>query len=392
MNDELRVAYDARFSIGRYRGMGRYLRALIAGREQKLLGLCATGEYDPALHLVADGPAFYPVWEQLGIPRLLRRLGIDVFIAPYNTAPLMFPRDSRLVLIVHDLIFTEPMPASRSSYQNSGRIYRRLIVPRAIARADLILTVSNATASLLSTRFGVEPDRMRIIPNSVGEEWYSSDNSACQSGDYVLTVAGEAPSKNLNRALEAFALCRRMPADLTLRMKVAGVKSAFHEVFRAHARTLGVADYVEFVPYLAEQEMRALYLGASVLFMPSLAEGFGIPMLEAMASGIPVAASNIPSLREIGGNAALYFDPTSTEQMSRILHHMVFDSGPRARMAELGRIQARKFHPAVVRVEIQRFWDELAQVEGRCRRRSWMHAERAPAGAHPAFPVSHNRR
>lgn len=363
MKNDLRVAYDARFCIGQYRGMGRYLRALIAGREQSLLGFCAGGEYDPNLRLVADGPSFYPAWEQLAIPRLVKRHAIDAFIAPYNTAPLLLPRETRLVLIVHDLIFLDPLPASRSLYQNSGRTYRRLVVPRAILRADMIVTVSQFTASSLVSRLNVDPRRLRIIPNTVGAEWFLQDISARSPSDYVLTVAGEAPSKNLNRALEAFALCRAASAPLSLRMKVAGVKPAFHQVFAARAGEVGVGDQVEFLPYLPESDMRTLYRKAAVLLMPSLAEGFGIPVLEAMASGVPVALSNSSSLPEIGGDAAQYFDPTSTEQMANILHRTLFEPGLRARMIDLGRIQASKFHPAVIRAKIQRFWDEFAQVD-----------------------------
>ena len=363
MNDERRIAYDARFSIGQYRGMGRYLRALIAGREQQLLGFCAGGEHDSALRLVAEGPAFYPAWEQITIPRLVRRHGIDVFIAPYNTAPLMLPPQTRLVLIVHDLIYMEPLPASRSIYQNSGRMYRRLIVPRAIARADMVVTVSNFTASSIVSRFGLEPRRLRIIPNSLAEEWFISEMSAPRSEDYILVVAGEAPSKNLNRALDAFARCRKLMNNSYLRMKVAGVKPAFHARFADRARLLGVANHVEFLSYLTNEDMRALYRNASVLFMPSLAEGFGIPVLEAMASGVPVVASNTSSLPEIGGDAPLYFDPTSSEHMAQILHQILVDSGLRARMAELGRVQARKFHSAVIRAAIQKLWDEFTNVD-----------------------------
>lgn len=363
MKSELRIAYDARFCIGHYRGMGRYLRTLIAGREESLLGFCAAGEHDPDLRLVADGPSFYPAWEQLTVPKLVRQRAIDAFIAPYNTAPLMLPRGTRLVLIVHDLIFLDSLPASRSIYQNSGRIYRRLVVPRAIPRADLILTVSEFTASSLVSRFGVDRRRMRVIPNSVSEEWYAHDISVTCHGNYVLAVAGEAPSKNLNRALEAFALLRAASSSRVLSMKVAGVKPAFHSVFAARARELGIGGCVEFLPFLSEQELRTIYRKAAVFLMPSLAEGFGIPVLEAMASGVPVAASNASSLPEIGGDAAQFFDPTSSRQMAEILHRIVFEPGLRARMVELGRVQARRFHPAVVRAAIQRFWDEFAQVD-----------------------------
>src|ERR1700738_5135514 len=121
MTTGLRIAYDAQLSIGQYRGMGRYLRALIAGRAQSVLGFCSSGARDPELRLIADGTTFYPLWEQFSIPRLARRHAIDVFIAPYNTAPLALPATTRLVLIVHDLIYMEHLPPSQSLYQNAGR-------------------------------------------------------------------------------------------------------------------------------------------------------------------------------------------------------------------------------------------------------------------------------
>ena len=363
MSNQLRIAYDARFSIGHYRGMGRYLRALIAGREKHLLGLCASGEYDSDLRLVADGARFYPLWEQFSIPRLVRQRGIDVLISPYNTAPLMLPRDTRLILIVHDLIFLEPLPQSHSRYQNAGRLYRRLVAPGAIARADLIVTVSKFTAASLASHFDVPQQRLRIIPNTLGKEWYETGPGTAAPGDYVLAVTGEAPSKNLMCALRAFALCRSRTGCGSLRMKVAGVKAPFHQEFAQYAQSIGVGRFVEFLGYVSDQEMRSLYRGANVLLMPSLSEGFGIPVLEAMAIGTPVAASRAASLPEVGGEAALYFDPTSAEHMSEILHQSIFEPGLRARMVELGRIQARKFHPDAVGASIHKFWDELAHVD-----------------------------
>lgn len=355
-----RIAYDARFSLGEYRGMGHYLRTLIAGREQELMGLCATGEADPKLRLVADGFRPYPLWEQISIPRLLRRYRPDVFLAPYNTAPVAMPAGTALVLVIHDLIFMHPLPVSRSAFQNGGRMYRRLVVPRAVRRADLILTVSQFTARQLGGRFGVDLRRIRVIPVSLAEDWYETGPREPQ--DYVLMVSGEAPSKNLSRGLRAFARLHERRQHRNLRLKIAGVKASFHEGFRAEAERLGIAKLVEFLPFLREEDVKRLYRNAALFFMPSLAEGFGIPVLEAMASGVPVVCSNATSLPEVGGDAALYFDPLSEEHMCAILHQTLDDSVLRERMAERGLIQARRFHPEVVRSQIQEFWQELAKA------------------------------
>lgn len=357
------VAYDARMSLGNYRGMGRYLRALIAGREHSLVGLCASNEDDAGLRLVADGMRIHAMWEQVSIPRLLWQHGLNVLIAPYNTAPLWLPPATRLVLVVHDLIFMERLPLPRSLYQNAGRIYRRLVTPRAVQRADIIVTVSKHTARKLMSRFAVEAQRLRVIPMSIGEEWYASPAEARERQRLVLTVAGEAPHKNLRRALQAFARCQSLLGTPQVRMKVAGVRPAYHAMFGAEAKRLDIAPSVEFLPYLSDGEMRRLYREAAVLLMPSLAEGFGIPVLEAMASGLPVAASHAGSLPEVGGDAALYFDPLNVEAMADTLTRILQDGALRTRMEERGREQAQRFHPSVMGRKIECFWEEIERAD-----------------------------
>jgi len=355
----MKIAYDARLSLGQYRGMGRFLRFLIQGRECEFLGFCATGEGDASLKLVAAGFSFYPLWEQVSLPHLISIRNINTFLAPYNTAPLRLPRRVKLVLVVHDLIFMEPLPPSKSMYQNIGRLYRRLVVPRAIRRADVVVTVSHYTAELLVSRFALDSRKVRVIPNSIGEEWFGDDIERAIQPRYVLVVAGEAPSKNLSRAIAAFAQCRNLGDDLRLRLKVAGVKERFHAVYREQAHALGVEDFVDFLTYVPDAEIRGLYQQAELFVMPSLSEGFGIPVLEAMASGVPVAASSATCLPEIGGDAARYFDPYSVEDMSTTMHEILNDEGLRMEMSELGKVQARRFHPELVRKQIQSLWAEI---------------------------------
>jgi len=365
MNGSLRVAYDARLSLGQYRGMGRFLRQLIAGREQDLLGFCATGEHDASLNLIASGLRLYPLWEQVSLPRLVRSHKVDVFIAPYNTAPLLLPRDVKLVMIVYDLIFMNHAPFSRSVYQNVGRLYRRLVVPRAIRRADLVLTCSHYTARQLVSRLALDSSRIRVIPCSIGEEWFSTEAVQPAQPPYILAVAGEAPSKNLSRAIAAFARCRTLSQDSSLRLKVVGVKERFHSLFQAQARKLGIANFVDFLRYIPDTEMLLLFQNAKLFIMPSISEGFGIPVLEAMAIGLPVAASSSTCLQEVGGEAARYFDPFSIEDMAATMQEILADSALRVKMSEQGRIQSWKFHPNAVREQIGAFWAELAEAAKR---------------------------
>jgi glycosyltransferase involved in cell wall biosynthesis len=367
MKGSSHLAYDARLSLGHYRGMGHYLRQLIGGREREFLGFCATGEEDASLNLVSSGLKPYPLWEQVSIPRLVHSYKISTFLAPYNTAPLFLPKGVKLIMIVYDLIFMDRAPLSRSLYQNIGRLYRRFVVPRAIKRADMVVTCSHFTARQLESRFAQDNTRIRVIPCSLGEEWFSTEPARPAKPRYILAVAGEAPSKNLSRAIAAFGHCRTLRQDSSFRLKVAGVKEKFHAFFQAEARALGISDFVEFLHYIPDSEMRYLFQKATLFLMPSISEGFGIPVLEAMACGVPVAASSSTCLQEVGGEAARYFDPFSVEDMAMTMQQILADSALRADMSEQGRIQSRKFHPDVVSKQIRSFWNEMEWAENHCK-------------------------
>ena len=366
-----RIAYDARLSLGNYRGMGRFLRQLIAGREQEFLGFCAPGDRDGGLKLVSLGPRPYPAWEQIAVPRLLRQNDIDIFVAPYNTSPLNIPPKTLLILVVHDLIFMDRLPWSRSAYQNLGRMYRRLVVPHAVKRADVIVTVSEFTANQLADRFTVRPDRLRVIPNTISAEWYATAERARWKDRYILVVAGEAPSKNLSRALIAFAACSELRVEQGIRMKIAGVSQTGQVPFQAQARHLGISDWIDFLPYLTEDEMRETYRRAETLLMPSLCEGFGIPLLEAMACGTPVVSSSSTCLPEIGGDAPRYFDPYNTSSMAEAIQQVLSDATARSAMSLRGLKRAQAFHPDIVHQRIRSFWEEVQSLQkNRCAARS----------------------
>ena len=339
--------------------MGRVLRQLIAGHEQRFVGLCATGEGDPSLNLIASGYKFYPLWEQLSIPRLVRQRKIPTFLAPFNTAPLRLPREVRLVVIVHDLIFMDPLPPSRSLYQNFGRMYRRLVVPSAIQKADLIITMTDYTARQVVSRFNFDKTRIRTIPASIGDEWLQNFAASSPRAPYILLVAGEAPSKNLSRAIAAFARCRSLRKDAQLEMVVGGVKEQFHARFRNEAQQLGVGGRITFLRYISEAEMRDFYRGATLFMMPSLAEGFGIPVVEAMASGAPVIASAGTCLEEVGGDAALYFDPLSVEDMAQTMCKVLDSPSLRESMAIRGRSHVKQFSEESVGTQISALWQEI---------------------------------
>jgi glycosyltransferase involved in cell wall biosynthesis len=363
MNQRQRIAYDGRLAIEPFRGMGRYLRTLIGDRRDALMGFCAAGESSQSLPLIAEGVRFYPVWEQWSLPKQIEKFRVETFIAPYNTAPLRLGSNVRLVLIVHDLIFLEPAPLSRSLYQNVGRIYRRQVVSRAVPKAQMILTVSEYTKSQIVQRFRIAPERIRVIPCSLGAEWFDGENQHVRREHAIFTVSGEAPSKNLGRAIEAFARYLAFSGDRDIRFRIAGVRRKFHSAFLKQGERLGVRGQLELYGYLSDEAIRRLYITSEVFLLASISEGFGIPVLEAMASRTPVILSSGGSLPEVGGDSALYFNPYSVDEMACTLYDVLSNESKRDALSIAGSYRVLSFSESFVRPLIEDFWRSLDQVE-----------------------------
>ena len=356
------VGYDARLALGNYRGMGAWMRELIRGREAELLGFCASGESDPLLHLQTGGARFFPLWEQFSLPRHVEASNVTTLVCSWNTAPLHLSPRVRLILAIHDLIYLEPfrrLPMSRSLFQNAGRLYRRWVAPRAIRKAYKILVPSNSIKHDLTNMALVDPSRITVIPNTIAENWFDLPalSPSLATPPVILCISGEAPSKNLERGIQALALLNRSHGPLTLR--IGGVSRRFHARFSRLAQTLGIDSSIEWLPFLEEAQLQECYRMADVVFVPSLYEGFGRPLLEAMAAETPVVATDIPVLREIGGGAPKYCDPHSPVSMAQALTEVLTSTSLRASMKRKGSLQALAYHPVEVRKQIDCFWHSL---------------------------------
>lgn len=378
-----RVAFDARLAIGAYRGMGRFARRMIAPYASEFIALTADGERDGELNVAEGGYRFYPLWEQWSLPKLAQRHRADYLFCPYNTAPLRLPKETRLILAVHDLIFLEPrsrLPLSNSLYQNVGRLYRRWVVPRVLPRAEHIVTVSEYTRHCLERYAPGIAEKVTVIPNTIDANWFRAALPEQRRVPYVLCPSGEAPSKNLSCALEAFARLRAQAPDVLLDLVVTGVKPAFHASFQQKAVALGCGEGIHFESYLPESRLRSLYAGAACCWVPSLYEGFGIPLLEAMANGVPLLCSDIEVFREVAGDAAIYFDPRSPESMGWVLARVANDRGLRESLRSAAVLQVARYHPDCVDGQIERFWEQI------------FHGDSASIGAGTAVSVSGDRR
>jgi glycosyltransferase involved in cell wall biosynthesis len=315
------VAIDARDAFApELRGWGRYTRELVEALPPRP-GL----EYQ-VIERGARGPEM--LFEQVVLPLRLRRAGVDLVHAPNCFLPLARPCMG--VVTIHDLAF-EVFPDDFSA--RTGWKYRTF-ARRAARSAQRVICVSGYTADDVVRRYDVDPGRVRVIPNApslpIGDEPVPGD------GPYLLAVGDLRPKKNLLRLVEAFRALRR--EGLEHRLVLAGVDGGEGPVVQAAAG----GEPVQLTGYLSDARLDALMRGADALVHPSLYEGFGLVLVEAMARGVPVAASRATALPETGGAAAEYFDPLDVGDMAAAIRRVVADRAHHAELAHRGLARAAR--------------------------------------------------
>lgn len=313
------VAIDARDAFApQLRGWGRYTQRLVAA-------LAAAPGDDIGLRVIErGGRGPEAVFEQFGLPRLLRRERLDAVHAPNCFLPLRRPCPG--VVTVHDLAFEEYpgdfAPRTRLKYLSLARLAAR--------SAELVICDVEFTRGDLERRWGIDPERVRVIPLAPA---LPAASEPAPEGPYLLSVGDLREKKNLLRLVEAYAQLRR--EGLEHRLVLVGLDTGAGEVLRAAAGD----EPIELTGYVSDARLDALMRGADLLVHPSLYEGFGFVVLEAMQRGCPVAVAHATSLPEVAGTAAEYFDPLDAGTIAAAIRSAV---GDRARHTELVRAgQAR---------------------------------------------------
>jgi len=315
------VAIDARDAFAsELRGWGRYARELVDALPERP---------DLDYRIISEGGRGpQALFEQIVLPLRLRRLEADLVHAPNCFLPLARPCMG--VVTIHDLAF-EVFPEDFS--KRTGTKYRTF-APRSARSAQRVICVSGYTAEDVIRRYDVDPGRVRIIPNApslpIGDEPVPDD------GPYLLAVGDLRPKKNLMRLVQAFRQLRG--EGLAHRLVLAGVDSGEGAAVRAAAD----GQPVRFTGYLSDARLDALMRGADALVHPSLYEGFGLVIVEAMARGVPVVAARATALPETGGDAAEYFDPLDVGDMAAAIRRVVGDRDRHAELSVLGVARAAR--------------------------------------------------
>jgi glycosyltransferase involved in cell wall biosynthesis len=349
------IAIDARklrdFGIGTYvRGLVRHLAQL--DRDTRYVLLVRPGDRGalpglPANFEESPEPApGYSARELWSVSRHLRHLGADLYHATHYTVPLWPP--CPVVVTVHDvihLLFPELLPNRLALH------YARFMFRRATRRSRRVIAVSHATRDDLVETVGADPERVRVIHNGVDARFarrLEPDEVARRlarhglAPPYLLYVGNNKAHKNLERLIEGYASARALLPSPLPPLVLAGA-SAGAEALRSQAERLGVGDALRLAGWVPEEDLPALYQGATLFTYPSLYEGFGLPVLEAMASGVAVLTSRNSALREIAGGHAELVDPWEPDDIARGIAYCLGDEGHRRRLAERGPERAAQF-------------------------------------------------
>ena len=294
--------------------------------------------------------AGYKPWRMAVWLGQLLGLGFDRLVPEaelyHATEHLLLPlRRVPTVLTVHDLIYhLFPEHHKPLNYWFLNRA-----MPLFVQRARAIIAVSESTRQDLIRCYGVPPDKATVVHEAAAPHFRPASPEAIAAvraryklpEDYILTVGTIEPRKNLSRLLDALQRLQQEGDDA--RLVVVGSRGWLYEGFFRHLEELQLGDSVLLPGYVPDADLPAVYSAAKVFVLPSLYEGFGLSVLEAMACGTAVVCSHASSLPEVGGDAAHYFDPTDVEEMAQTIRAVWHDEALQAEMGRRGLAQAARF-------------------------------------------------
>jgi len=357
----MRIGIDYTAGLRQRAGIGRYTRGLIGAlpaldRENDYRLFAAARGVNGAM---PSGPNFRAcrvpltdretsiLWQRLRLPLPIELfLGrLDLFHSPDFVLPAVY--HARTVLTVHDLTFLRVPEFAHPVL----REYLMQVVPRSVARADLVLADSACTRQDVIELLHVPEDRVRVVNAAVESRFHRvTDPEALEAvrqryglrRPFILGLGTLEPRKNFPGLIEAYARLRER-LGLPHELLIVGGKGWLYEPIFDKVQVCRLEDWVRFPGYVADADLPAIYSLASCLAYPSYYEGFGIPALEAMACGTPVVTTRTSSLPEVVGDAAVLVDPYQVEDIAQALERVLSDEGLRARLQEAGLVQAQRF-------------------------------------------------
>ena len=361
----MRICFDARVIIDKLTGLGNYTYNLV----KHLLMLDSENEYivlinrsltdqHPIKHLEQKNlkkrfvqiPEVTPQ-QQVMVPFELWKQKPDVYHYPNFDLPVFQPYNS--IFTVHDLTYLK----HRDLYMNGRWIknfYTKAIMSLAAKKSKKIISVSSSTKNDLLEILKVPEHKVDVIHEGLDESYFNGNlsnnksnffnkNFGLNDGDeYFLFIGERRPHKNLVRLIEAFSIFKQRAPD-KIKLVIGGKKYASYDEPERKAHELNFTNEVIFLGYIPEDDLQLLYKNARCFIFISIYEGFGIPILEAMACGIPIITSNISSMPEVAGEAALTVNPYNVAEIAEAIHRITYDSNMSQRLVDTGLKRVKRF-------------------------------------------------
>jgi len=353
----MKIGFDGRYAEGDLVGVGKYIASLINQIAKKNIECVIFYSQKPKYPIIGKNifskilPSLNRyTFEQISLPRALKQEKVDVYHALGNLGiPLVSPVPS--ILTVHDIIpllFPDYFKYSKygffSKYSSLFRLKTSLI------KAKKIISVSEYTKETLVEKLGVKPEKIKVIYSGAPEADSKSLElpKELKKGEYILNQGGIDIRKNLERLIRAFAKmkCKVQSAkrkENDLKLVITGKNENIEERLRKEIKILGISNKVIFPGYVDEERLWSLILQASCVCYPSLIEGFGGPVLEGFAAGVPVITSNISSLPEIAGGAAYLVNPKNEEEIAEAMMKVTGEKETRDMLIRKGKERVKQF-------------------------------------------------
>ena len=315
------------------------------------------------VHIIEVKCPTYPLWEQVALPRNVSKIKPDLLHCTSNTAPLNCPVP--LVLTLHDIIFLEPRQGGNKSwYQNMGWYYRRMVVPRILPQCRKIITVSRFECDRIREALRLPKDKITAIYNGYSEHFHplpeisSITHKYINNDDYIFFLGNTDPKKNAARTLKAYSIYLQQSIKKRP-LLIADLKEEYIDNLLQLEGITNIKSYLYYPGYISNQDLAILYNAAFAFLYPSLRESFGIPIIEAMASGTPVITGNISAMPEVAGSGALTIDPYKPEEIANALLALETDNNLYKQQQNYGLERARQFSWEKTACELINIYKEI---------------------------------
>lgn len=312
------------------------------------------------------------VWEQFALPSLIRQKHIDVLHSPVNVLPERLPHNCATVVTLHDLAFLRfPEVLTRAK-----RLYHRTFTLRSLQRATMIITVSNSTKQDAHELIGIPTERMCTVYTCIEERFLNvMEKEKLQafrqqkglSDGFLLYLGTLEPRKNLTTLIDAYVRLRQV-YGVREKLVLAGSKGWLYDAIFEKVRQHSLESEVVFPGYVADDEQVLWYSAASTFVYPSLYEGFGMPVVEALACGIPVVTSNVSGLPEAGATLALTVNPNDSDALAEALYQSLTDFAYRERCRASVPLVKQQFSAQRMAEQTIAIYEQAAALQGRSQR------------------------